>query len=296
MEAGGLRALFEAGICPDMLVGSSAGALNAAFVATDPSLEGVDRLCGIWRSLRSRDIVPGNLLTKAWRVLGGKPSIFAQGPLKAFIQKSLPPRVETFGDLPPGIHLYVTAASLQSSGLYLFGEDESASLVDAVLTSSAFPGGFPPVSHGPWQYADGGIMSNVPIGVAVDKGATTVYALDVAYTGGVYGPAKDIAGVLLRVAGIVLHQELLDELEYAARQPGVAVHHIIIRGVPQVSDFDFDHGAEMVKVGYEQVQRYLSGLEADDLPTAPPVPALVEVAPPPPGACLWVSPRRRREP
>lgn len=294
MEAGGIKALYEAGIRPDMVVGSSVGALNAAFLATDPDESGVERLCKIWEGVRSSDIVPGGLLTRAWRVLNRRTGIFAQAPLKTFIEQNLPPDVRTFGDLASGVSLYVTAASLQTGALYLFGEDESASLVDALLASSAFPGGFPPVSYGGWQYADGGIIANVPISVAIDKGATTIYVLDVAYTGGVYGPARDMVGILLRVASIVLHQDLLDELAYAA-QLGVAVHHIIIRGVPQASDFNFDHGPEMVEVGYKQVERYLNGLEAGGHPAAPVV-TPATVAPPPPGARPWVPPRKRQQP
>ncbi len=294
MEAGGIKALFEAGLRPDILVGTSAGALNAAFLATDPTPAGAERLCQIWSQVRNRDIVPGNLVTKAWRVLSGKTSIFAQEPLKAFVRTHLPPAVVTFGDLPDGINLYITAASLQTSDLYLFGEDASASLLDAVLASSAFPGGFPPVQYGSWQYTDGGVIANVPISVAIDKGAKSIYALDVAYTGGLYAPAKDLMGVLLRVVSIVLHQDLLAELKYAAQQPGVAAHHIVIRGVPQAGDFDFDHGAEMVQVGYEQVKRYLSLLAAGEVQAGAPY-AEPESAPPPAGARLWVPPWERDE-
>jgi NTE family protein len=296
MEAGGMKALYEAGIRPEMIVGSSAGALNATFVATDPSAEGIDRLCDIWRNLRSRDIVPGNLVNRAWRLLRGKPSVFDPKPLQAFVENHLPPGVRTFGDLPPHVQLYVTAASLQTSALYLFGEDKSASLRDAALASSAFPGGFPPVRYGRWQYADGGIIANVPISVAVDKGATTIYVLDVAYTGGVYGPATSVVGILLRVANIVLHQDLLRELQYATQQPGMTVHHLIIRGVPQASDFNFDYGREMVETGYRQVSRYLDRLVSSTPPAEAPVPAPVEVAPAPPGARLWVPPYRRQSP
>ena len=91
MEAGGVRALYEAGIRPDMVVGSSAGAMNAAFLATDPSPAGADRLCEIWRSVGNKDIVPGSLVAKAMRLARGKPSIFAQEPLKAFVQRHIPP-------------------------------------------------------------------------------------------------------------------------------------------------------------------------------------------------------------
>jgi NTE family protein len=270
--------------------------MNAAFLATDPSLDGVERLCGLWRRLRNRDVVPGSLLYKAWRVLRGRPSVFAQEPLRAFVERQIPPGKETFGDLPPGIRLFITAASLQTSDLYLFGEDPSATLLDAVLASSAFPGGFPPVQHGRWQYIDGGVVSNVPISVAIEKGATTVYALDVAYTGGIYGPAKGIVGILLRVASIMLHQDLLDELADAAGHPEVSIHHIVIRGVPQASDFDFDHGAEMVEIGYERVKRYLSTLSRRPFAAEGASVGPAEPAPPPPGARRWVPPKRRRKP
>ena len=293
MEAGGVRALYEAGIRPDMVVGSSAGAMNAAFLAADPSPQGAERLCAIWQRTTNRDIIPGGLWRKAWRLLSGKPSVFAQEPLRAFLQQHIPPGIETFGDLPPGVRLYITASNLQTSALYLFGEDPDAPLLDAVLASSAFPGGFPPVVYGQWQYTDGGVIANVPISIALDKGATTVYALDVAYTGGVYGPARDILSILLRVVSIMLHQDLLDELADAQQQPGVTVHHIIIQGVSSAGDFDFDHGAEMVQVGYETVRRYLAQQAAD---APPPPPPTVEAAPPPPGARLWVPPRRRKQP
>jgi NTE family protein len=296
MEAGGVKALYEAGIRPDIVVGSSAGAMNAAFLAIDPSPGAAERLCKIWRGVSNREVVPGSLADKAWRVISGKPSVFAQEPLKAFIQKHIPPGVITFGDLPAGIKLYITAANLQTSTLYLFGEDGSASLLDAVLASSAFPGGFPPVQHGSWQYTDGGVIANVPISVALDKGAKTVYALDVAYTGGIYGPAKDLLSVLLRVASIMLYQDLQDELADAARQPEVKVHHIVISGVPQASDFDFDYGAKMVEVGYERVKRYLAGPASGGLALPPGTGVGEAPAPPPPGARVWVPPRRRPEP
>jgi NTE family protein len=296
LEAGGVKALYEAGIRPDMVVGSSAGAMNAAFLAIDPSAGAAERLCNIWRNVKNKDVIPGGIMSKGWRVISGKPSVFAQEPLRAFIEGQIPPQVQTFGDLPQGIRLFVTAANLQTSSLYLFGEDPSASLVDAVLASSAFPGGFPPVEHGRWQYTDGGVIANVPISVAIEMGAKTIYALNVAFAGGIYGQAKDIVSVLLRVVGIVLYQDLQDELAHATRNPGVTLHHIVIRGVPQASDFDFDHGAEMVEVGYERVKSYLDRQAGEAVEFGLVGPASEEPAPPLPGARLWVPPARKKLP
>jgi len=91
MEAGGVKALYERGIHPDIVVGSSAGAMNAAFLAIDSTADGVERLCGIWRGLRTRQVVPGTILSKVWRLIRSKPSIVAGDALRAFVEKNVRP-------------------------------------------------------------------------------------------------------------------------------------------------------------------------------------------------------------
>src|SRR3954449_6298822 len=61
MQVGMLRALYERGITPDLLVGTSAGALNAAFVASRPQTAATaDELARVWRALRRDDVFPIN--------------------------------------------------------------------------------------------------------------------------------------------------------------------------------------------------------------------------------------------
>src|SRR5690242_1783196 len=57
-QVGMLRALFEAGIEPDMLVGTSVGSVNSAWVGAWPALDGIDKLAEIWRGLRRDDVFP----------------------------------------------------------------------------------------------------------------------------------------------------------------------------------------------------------------------------------------------
>jgi NTE family protein len=57
MQAGMVHALYERGIVPDLLVGTSAGALDAAFLASrPPTMATADELAAIWRGLRRSDI------------------------------------------------------------------------------------------------------------------------------------------------------------------------------------------------------------------------------------------------
>jgi NTE family protein len=56
MQAGTLHALYEHGIVPDLLAGTSAGALNAAFLASrPPAVATAGELAAIWRGLRRSD-------------------------------------------------------------------------------------------------------------------------------------------------------------------------------------------------------------------------------------------------
>jgi hypothetical protein len=59
MQAGMVRALYERGIAPDLLIGTSAGALNAAFLASRPAtVATAEELAAVWRGLRRSDIFP----------------------------------------------------------------------------------------------------------------------------------------------------------------------------------------------------------------------------------------------
>src|SRR5438094_10530875 len=60
LEAGALIAMFEHGIKPDILVGTSAGAMNSAFLATDPTFARARKLADIERAVKREDIFPGN--------------------------------------------------------------------------------------------------------------------------------------------------------------------------------------------------------------------------------------------
>jgi len=64
MQAGIVHALHERGITPDLLAGTSAGALNAAFPASrPPTVATAEQLAAIWRGQRRSDILP---LRRAW--------------------------------------------------------------------------------------------------------------------------------------------------------------------------------------------------------------------------------------
>ncbi|HEU4480318.1 MAG TPA: patatin-like phospholipase family protein, partial [Actinomycetota bacterium] len=164
LQVGMLRALLERGIVPDMAVGTSVGGLNAAFLALDPTIEGVGRLADLWEEIEDEVLFPGARFKASWaRMVMRGNRVFDNGPFRRFIEERLPVgRIED-ARIPLGI----VATDLDT------GEDEvftSGPMVDTLLASAAMPGIYPPVVIGGHTYIDGGVTNAVPIAPAVEMG------------------------------------------------------------------------------------------------------------------------------
>lgn len=286
LQAGALLALAEREIQAQILVGSSVGALNAAYLATDPTLAGALRLAEVWRHLRREEVLPGNWLSMALRFLFGRDSLLDGRTLRRFIKRHLPEGVRTFGDLQArGVRLYVTTANLNTATLYLYGEDPRAELAPALVASTALPGTLPPYVENGWQYVDGGVVANVPISLAAAQGARTIYAVNVGYAGQTWENVRGAFPIAQRAIGVAMYQQLLRDLQDVAARPEIRLHHIALGGFQDVSLWDFSQVGRMIEAGRRLTHRYLSHYRrhAQALSLAPPV----EPAPPPYGARIW---------
>ena len=167
-----LRALLERDIGPDLIVGTSIGAMNGAAVAVAPELTTIDRLEDIWTTLDKSEVFSGTILSGAANLVRTRTSLQSNQSLRRLIQKLLP--AETFDDL--AVPFECVAASIERAAEHWFSE---GSLVDAILASCAVPGILPPVKLNGEHFIDGGIVNSIPIGRAVDLGATEIYVLHV---------------------------------------------------------------------------------------------------------------------
>ena len=170
-EVGMLRALSEAGITPDIVVGTSIGAVNGAFVAADPD-GAADRLTELWRGESLRVVFSEAMLGRAVRLMRSGTHLHAIEPLKRLLADTLP--AEAFGDLKLPFHC--VAAGIEDASAHWF---TSGPLVPAVMASCAVPGLLPPVEIDDRHYFDGGLVDSIPVGRAVALGASTVYVLQV---------------------------------------------------------------------------------------------------------------------
>ncbi len=256
LQAGALQALLEADIVPDFFVGTSVGALNALFLASrGVSVETTRALHQTWLTVRRRNVFPGGTLSAAWRYLRGQDSLFSGGALRTFMGRQLPSRSLTFGDLQ--VPCYLTAADLRTKRLYLFGDYATSPCLDAAIASASIPVMHPPVVYQNLQLVDGGIIENVPADIAMEKGATVIYVLNVGYGSQQLAPAKGIVNIFTRMIGVMMAQSLFPDLERAEQDPAIELHHIHLQALPDVSILDFSRSRHMLEAGLQAARAYL---------------------------------------
>lgn len=170
-QAGMLRALFERGIAPDLVIGTSIGSIQGAMIAKDPTPSVLTSLDRMWDDVATMGVMKvrlGGLLSNAIRL---NPAMATQDVLRTLLIRYLgeDTRIE---DLP--VPYQAAAASIERATVRYF---DSGPLLPALLASAAVPGLWPPVQIGDEHYVDGGVVETVPVTRAIAYGATTIYVL-----------------------------------------------------------------------------------------------------------------------
>ncbi len=202
VQVGMLEALIEAGVTPDLIVGSSVGALNAGFFAGDPTAQGVRKLAEVWRGLRRGDVFPLTLRS-ALGLLGSAEALFESRNLRRLIERNLPYR--NLEDAPVPVH--VVATSLGGMSVRL----SSGPAVEAILASAAIPVVFPSVEIGVENLMDGAISGNTPIITAAELGAERLIVLPTGFACALTGPPRGaVARGFHALTLLVAHQMVRD--------------------------------------------------------------------------------------
>jgi NTE family protein len=171
LQVGMLQALYERGITPDLLIATSVGALNAAFVASRPQTPATARELGrIWRNLHREDIFPVSLSALVGGFCGGRDHFVPDRGLRQLLRRHL-----QFQDLADAaIPLHLVAFDLTDGRELLLSEGPAT---DAVAAAASIPGVFPPVEIAQQRLVDGGVVNNTPISHAVELGAERIFVL-----------------------------------------------------------------------------------------------------------------------
>jgi len=254
-QAGMLVALLEAGIRPDVLVGTSIGAANAAYLAADPSLERARGLAELWRNVRPRDVFPINPLGITRAILRGG-ALFPTDPFKRLMRREIPYQAIEDAKVP----LRIVATAFDDGSEVVF---DSGSVVDAVLASTALPGVFAPHEIGDRLYLDGGLVDQVPLGPAIAAGACTLYVLSVGFPCPPPRNHRSARAVLMHSVALLLSQQVrFDGDHLPSHHPDLQV--IQIPPVcSQVGLRDFSQAALMVQRARRQTAAFLAELNRE---------------------------------
>ena len=245
-HVGVLRALVEHKIPIDFIAGTSAGALVGGTMASGMSLDEIE---SIGRNLRWRDV---------GRMTMSRMGVQSNEPLEQYLRARLP--VTRFEDLP--IPFAAVATDLQSGKAVVMRRE--GDVPSAIRASCAIPGWYVPVTDDQGrQLVDGGLVANIPSGVARALGADIVIAVDVNAEGATFlGPSRSIISIMLQAMLLVQRTASFYQLEGA--------DFVISPRVGHIRWDEMARAEELITAGYdaalESIPAIKARLEEDGVP------------------------------
>jgi NTE family protein len=258
VQAGMLRALYERDVAPDLIVGTSVGALNGAFIASRPATPATaHELADVWHGTGRWDVFPRNPLTGFLGFFGARDHLVSNHGLRKLVADNL--EVEPLEESPIPLHV-ITTDLLSGRELRLSRGDA----LEAVIASAAIPGIFPAVKRDGRLLIDGGVANNTPIFDAIELGAERIFVLPTGNACDLPEPPRGAVGMLLHAMSLLVMRRLLVEVD-ALRDRA----ELIVLPPPcplTIAPIDFSHADELIRRGYEDSRDYLDRVEAGDAP------------------------------
>lgn len=258
LQAGAVQALLSQNIVPDILVGTSVGAINAAYLAYDPTPATAQALERVWNQVTKDDVYPGSRMTVLWRLLRERTSLFPSDKFYQFLRRHMPAGADTFADVTAA-NLYIVATHLETGQMHVFGECPTDRVIDAIMASTALPPLHPPWCVDGEYYVDGGAVSDLPLRVAVDKGAQTIYALHLPAPVGPLPLVYTLGDIADRAISALVQQQVALDFETVAHARGITLHHIELHPPShlELSFRDFSQSAKLISLGRAQTEQFL---------------------------------------
>lgn len=250
VQVGMLQALADRGIRPDLLVGTSAGALNAAYVAGHGmQRDRLDDLAVVWQGIQSRHLFHLEPRRAILALLGRRSALFTDDGLSDLIGRHL--AFDRLEDAP--IPLYVVACDLLTGAQVTLTVGPAHA---AIMASAAIPGIFPPVEIAGRALIDGAMANNTAISVAVEAGADRVYVLPSGYPCALACAPRSALGVLTQATSLLLHQRLTQDIVGYAEAT-----RLIVLPPPcpiTTSAADFAHAPKLIASSYAVATDWLA--------------------------------------
>jgi NTE family protein len=250
IQVGMLEALYECGIRPDLIIGTSAGALNGAFLASRPQTVATARELGeVWGGLSRNQVFPANPFTGLLGFLGVRGNLVPDSGLRSLVERHT--ALERIEDADVELHLIATDVQT--------GEEvrlSRGSLVDAVMASAAIPGVLPAVEWQGRTLIDGGVSNNAPISHAVELGADEIYVLAVGAACELEEPPRGALAMLVQASSLLVgHRMVTDIATFSQRA------HLTVLPPPcpiGVQPTDFGCAQELIERARDDARRFLA--------------------------------------
>jgi predicted acylesterase/phospholipase RssA len=243
LQVGMMYALVESGLRPGMIVGTSVGAINGAFLASRPDLPGIAEIARLWSSLRRKDVLGVDFATLVGGFRGRPRHLFDSSSIRRILESFVAFR--RLEDAP--IPLSVVATALSTGEAVVLNSGDATT---ALLASSAVPWLLPPVEIDGRLLVDGAAAADVPVRQALSLGARNVYVLPTAP---------------LQVAGLAE-----EALPYDAT-PGDGGP--IVRVIPppdmRIRLAHLGQSGNLFRLGYDQARAWMEGTALPDTERRP---------------------------
>jgi NTE family protein len=257
VQVGMLRELMRYGLDPDFVVGSSVGALNAAYFAAAPNAAGVEKLACVWCSLRRHDVFPVTLRSLL-RFVGGQDHLIDPSNLRLLIKRHVP-----FLNLEDAsIPVHVIATNLGGAAVCL----SSGPAIERILASAAIPAAFPPVRIEDQYLMDGAIGSNTAILTAAKLGATRIIVLPTGFACDLHEPPRGAIARILHAITLLIANQIVRDLKELSGKVDISI-------VPSlcpldVSPYDFSSAGQLIERTADNTRKWIDGggLSRPDIP------------------------------
>ncbi len=247
-----LEALMDAGIQPDLVVGTSVGALNGVAFAADPTPRGTSRLADGWRRAKRADVFPLWSSSLFLGAIGRRDHLLNNGGLATLI-----------GRIVGVDRLEATAIPVHVMTSDLFTGDpvvlSAGPVVPALLASTAIPAVFPPIQIGGRLLIDGGVAADTPTIEAESLGATTIYVLPTYGPDPTARPGRSAMSVGVYAIGQLLGHSAITAI---TATPHADVHVVPVPPTAGISPFDLSQSGRLIDEAGELTRAWIG---ADDL-------------------------------
>ncbi|MEO6203813.1 MAG: patatin-like phospholipase family protein [Mycobacteriales bacterium] len=255
VQVGMLRALADAGVVPDCIVGTSVGALNGAFLAGRAWPDGLDSLDALWCSLRRSNVFPTSPARLALAAAGRANHMVSDQGLRQLLARHLPYELLQDAVIP----VVVVATEIVTGREVVLRQGPA---VDAVLASASLPGILPPVVIDGHALIDGGLVDNTPISVAATLGVDSIIVVPTGYACALPTVPRGALAMVLHAVTLSIQRRLIDDVERLQSS-------LDLRVVPPlcpvlVSPADFGHSRQLIDRAHRQTARWLERPRRED--------------------------------